>query len=69
MNYKFSPHVAAHEISIFFSVITVRGESGLFSVYIGTEEKFEEGKRVVGPVIPVVYGFPLLFPLIHLCPP
>lgn len=53
----------------FCPTFTLHGESGLFSVYTRTEEKFEEGKRVAGPIIPASYDFLLPFPLIHHCPP
>ena len=69
MSYTFSPHVAAHEISNSPPFFTLRVESGLSSVYTRTEEKFEEGKRVAGPISPAVYGFLLPSPLIHHCPP
>lgn len=69
MSYTFSPHVAAHEISNFPPFFTLRVESGLSSVYTRSEEKFEEAKRVAGPIIPAVYGFLLPSPLIHHCPP
>lgn len=58
MKYQFPPP--------FFTLCV---ELGLFSVCTRTEEKFEEGKRVTGPIILAVYCILLTFPLIHHCPP
>lgn len=65
-----SAHMWLHMKYQFFPIFfTSHVELGLFSVYTKAEDKFEEGKRVTGPIILAVYGFLLPFPLIRHCPP
>lgn len=75
VSYIFSTHMWLNEKPALHprppppSTYTLYSVSGRFAIYTRTEEKFEEGKGVTGPILLAVCGLSLSFPLIHHCPP